>query len=92
MAAQGASGVGVVQAAGCGPEGVGESFRRLQKTCQTALGILPRLNVSGGTVADLGRNRFLGALESRSRSSLACNVRKSQAGSVELSLLKKNYC
>ena len=31
---------------GCGP------LRRLQKPCQAALGILPRFNVPGGTVAD----------------------------------------
>ena len=31
----------------------GGSFRRLQKPCQTALGILLRLTVPGGTVADL---------------------------------------
>ena len=31
----------------------GGSLRRLQKPYQTALGILARLNVPGGTVADL---------------------------------------
>ena len=35
--------------------GGGEPLRRLQKPYQTALGILARLNVPGGTVADLGR-------------------------------------
>ena len=39
MAAQGTPGVGVLHA-------------ELQKLCQAALGILPRLNVPGGTVAD----------------------------------------
>ena len=28
------------------------SLKKLQRPCQTALGILPRLNVPGGTVAD----------------------------------------
>ena len=51
MAAQGPPGVGVVHAMACCQRG-GWSFRRLQKPCQTALGILPRLNVPGGTVAD----------------------------------------
>ena len=44
MAAQGAPGVGVVQSPVCAPEG-GGALRRLQIPCQTALGILPRLNV-----------------------------------------------
>ena len=52
MAAQGPPGVGGMRAVKRGPEG-GGSLRRLQKPCQTALGILPRLNVPGGTVADL---------------------------------------
>ena len=36
----------------CEPE-AGGSLRRLQKSYWTARGILPRLNVPGGTVADL---------------------------------------
>ena len=44
MAAQGPLGVGVVQLPIRAPEG-GGALRRLQKPCQTALGILPRLNV-----------------------------------------------
>ena len=43
MAAQGAPGVWAVQAPICVPEG-GGALRRLQKPCQTALGILPRPN------------------------------------------------
>ena len=43
MAAQGAPGVGAVQAGICETAG-GGALRRLQKPCQTALGILPRLN------------------------------------------------
>ena len=43
MAAQGAPGVWAMQAAICETEG-GRALRRLQKPCQTALGILPRLN------------------------------------------------
>ena len=42
---------GAMHARGCRPGG-GGSLRRLQKPCQTALGILARLNVPGGTVAD----------------------------------------
>ena len=41
-----------------GPGG-GGSLRRLQKPYKTALGILKRLNVPGGTVADDGK-RLLG--------------------------------
>ena len=44
MAAQGAPGVGAMQAELCAPEG-GGPLRRLQKPWQTALGILPRPNV-----------------------------------------------
>ena len=40
-----------VHATLCGPERGG--LRRLQKPYQTALGILARLNVPGGTVADI---------------------------------------
>ena len=43
MAAQGAPGVWAVQSELCRPEG-GGALRRLQKPCQTALGILVRLN------------------------------------------------
>ena len=42
----------MVHATGRGERG-GWSFRRLQKPCQTTLGIFPRLNVPTGTVADL---------------------------------------
>ena len=35
--------------------GGGGPLRRLQKPSQTALSILPRLNVPGGTVADIGQ-------------------------------------
>eukprot|EP00959_Pyramimonas_sp_CCMP1952_P205870 4305337-Pyramimonas_sp.AAC.1 len=50
MAAQRASGEGAMHAIGRVERGGG--LRRLQKPCQTALGILARLDVSGGTVAD----------------------------------------
>ena len=43
---------GAVRAAGCEPEG-GGPLERLQESYQTAPGILARLNVPGGTVADL---------------------------------------
>ena len=43
--------VGMVSQRGARSGGAGP-LRRLQKPCQTALGILPRLNVPGGTVAD----------------------------------------
>ena len=42
-------------------KGGGGPLRRLQKSCQTALGVLLRLNVPGGTVADLERERPLSA-------------------------------
>ena len=42
---------GAIHATGREPEVAG-SLRRLQKPYQTALGILARLNVPGGTVAD----------------------------------------
>ena len=42
---------GAMHATGCDPES-GGSLRRLQKPYQTAPGILARLNVPGGTVAD----------------------------------------
>ena len=51
MAAQGPPKVGAVQSSKRVPEAEG-SLRRLEKPCQAALGILPRLNVPGGTVAD----------------------------------------
>ena len=51
MAVQGPPGVGVVQSK-LREERGGGSLRRLQKPCQTALGILPRLNVPRGTVAN----------------------------------------
>ena len=47
----GPSGVGVVHAGGRCRRGRWP-LRKLQRPCQTALGILPRLNVPGGTVAD----------------------------------------
>ena len=53
MAAQGPPGVGVVFARVCGSE-AGGPLRKRHKPCQTALGIPPRLNVPGGTVADSG--------------------------------------
>ena len=43
---------GAVHATGCDPGG-GGPLRKLQKLCRTALGILARLNVPGGTVADV---------------------------------------
>ena len=52
MAAQGPRKVGPIQARRCVPE-AGGPLRRLQTPCQTALGILSRLNVPGGTVADV---------------------------------------
>ena len=42
--------------------GGGGSLRRLQKPYQTALGILARLNVPGGTVADDGKRLRRGPL------------------------------
>ena len=51
MAAQGPPKVGPIHAA-LRWERQGGPLRRLQKPCQTALGILPRLNVPRGTVAD----------------------------------------
>ena len=44
MATQGPLGVGAMQARRCVPRR-GGSLRRVQKPCQAALGILPRLNV-----------------------------------------------
>ena len=51
MAAQGPPGVGAVHASKRVERG-GWSLGRLQKPCQTVLGILPRLNVPRDTVAD----------------------------------------
>ena len=55
MAAQEPLEVGVMLASLCDRRG--GALRRLQKSCQTALGIFPRLNVPGGTVADSQRRR-----------------------------------
>ena len=49
-------GVGVVQATECAPEG-GGALRRLQKPCQTALGILLRLNAQARWRIDAGNAR-----------------------------------
>ena len=54
MAAQGTPGEGAVHAKLREP-GTAGSLRRLQKPCQTALGILPRLNVRRGTGIVLGQ-------------------------------------
>ena len=51
MAAQGRPKARPIHAIGREERG-GWSLRKLQKPCQTTLGILPRLNVPGGTVAD----------------------------------------
>ena len=40
----------------CAGRGRGGPLRRLQKPCQTALGILPRLNVPRGTGVVLGQS------------------------------------
>ena len=45
---------GAIHQTGCDPGG-GGPLERLQKPYQTALGILARLNVPGGTVADDGK-------------------------------------
>ena len=54
MAGQGPPVIGAIHAGGRGPGG-GGPLERLQKPYQTALGILTRLNVPGGTVADDGK-------------------------------------
>ena len=51
MAAQGPPKVGPIQSRVCVERG-GGPLKRIQKHCQTALGILPRFNVPGGMVAD----------------------------------------
>ena len=50
---------GAVRAGG-GARKRGGALRRLQKPYQTALGILPRLDVPGGTVADDGKRPWRG--------------------------------
>ena len=56
MAAQGAPEIGVMQLTICAPEG-GGALRRLQKPCQTALGILLRLNAQARWRIDAGNAR-----------------------------------
>ena len=50
---------GAMHAGRCDPGG-GAPFGRLQTPYQTALGILARLNVPGGTVADDGKRLWRG--------------------------------
>ena len=56
----------------------GGSLRRLQKPCQTALGIFPRLIVPGGAVADwdvASEHRGWGRLPGRGRLSKGASLR-----------------
>ena len=63
MAAQGPPGRGAMHAT-LRVERGGWSLRRLQKPCQTAIGIPPRLNVPGSTVADIVTAAFVDAAAS----------------------------
>ena len=75
MAAQGPSGGGGMHRVIRDRREVGP-LRRLQKSSQTALGILPRFNVPGGTVADDGKRLWRWTLCER-----FCNLKTRRRGS-----------
>ena len=73
----------------------GVALRRLQNPCQTALGILPRLNVPGGTVADIVRSqaraRFLNCREVSSESAIP-EYKQSEARARILCTVRGSRC
>ena len=79
MAAQGPSGGGEMHATVCVPKGGGSLVRLLQEACQTALGILQRLNVPGGSVADLVRPMWCTQRTGRPRAGTGAKPRQTHA-------------